>query len=76
MARAVLPRISARDEWLLTGFAGGTPDGEHKAAPLDDEPGPEEEHSEPQEVEVPSDSSDVELATASSEGAVDMDTGM
>ncbi len=42
MVRAVLPRLGARDAWLLTGFAGGVPDGAHRAPPVDGDLGPEE----------------------------------
>ncbi len=34
MLRAVLPRPSARAEWLLTGFVQGLPDSAHRAPPI------------------------------------------
>ena len=36
MTRAVLPKLGATDEWLLTGQAGGVPSSDRRAAPLDD----------------------------------------
>ncbi len=36
MARAVLPRATAREMWLLTGFTGAVPSSDGRAPPLDD----------------------------------------
>jgi hypothetical protein len=51
MMRAVLPRASAREIWLLTGRTDAAPSSGGRAPPLDDETGGGDESDEEEELD-------------------------